>query len=95
MTIGKKTNKDIFDTTQESMIQSGYRVVAADATGTPSTDKVFVSIRFPLGGSLTALTDASLLSGDATTIVYAAGDSHYGRATSYTADAITIAVEGV
>jgi len=95
MTVGKKTNKDASDTIQESMVQDGYHVVAAATTKTPSTDKVFVAIRFPAGGSLTAVTDTSKLSGDATTIVYAAGDSHFGRVTSYQADAITVAVEGV
>ncbi len=97
---GNKIKEDGFITnvanrTDEAMIQDGYRIIASGATATPTAGKVFVAIRFPAGGSITTLTDASLLEGDITTITYVEGDIHYGRAESYAADAITIAVEGV
>lgn len=79
----------------ESLGQSGHRIVPAITAKSPSTDKVFVAIRFMADGAFTAIVDTSLVEGDPTTIAFKAGDVYFGRITGFTANVITDAIEGV
>lgn len=92
------TITNIGNRADEVLAQDGHRIIDAAATAaTPTVGKVFIAINFPFGGSFTAVTDDALLEGAALliTTIWPAGHTYHGRVTSYVADAITDAIEGI